>query len=103
MRIAEDMFRAMKADFIARSKSTKWSARALEVAVWNLSFMPYAPVREQLRNLVRWTNEARKCAGFKDRLDPSRCIRRMIPPISAFAASAAGLVEQLEEAPRSSM
>lgn len=84
VRMADNMFRMLKADLVARSKSRKWSARALETVVWNLPFLPYAPVREQLRNLVRWMNEARKQAGFRDRLDPSRCIRRRIPAISAF-------------------
>ena len=102
VRIAEDMFRAMKADFIARSKSGKWSASALEAAIWNFPFLPYAPVREQLRNLIRWMNEARKHAGFKDRLDPSRCIRRRIPPISAFASPGTGTVVRREEAGRAS-
>jgi hypothetical protein len=84
VRIAEETFRTLKADLIARAASGRWSARELEALVWNLPFLPFAPVREQFRALVRWMNRARKARGFSDLLDPRRCVRRKIAPISAF-------------------
>ena len=84
VQIGRETYQTLKADFIVRAKSGRWSARALEAAIFSLPFLPYAPVREQLWHLVRWTNEARKERGFRDRLDPRRCIRRRIPPVSAF-------------------
>jgi len=84
VRIARETYQTLKADFIARARSGRWSARALETAVFSLPFLPYAAVREQLWHLVRWMNEARKERGFRDRLDPRRCIRRKIPAVSPF-------------------
>ena len=84
VRIARDTYQTLKADYVARAKSGRWSVRALEAAIFNLPFLPYAPVREQLWRLVRWMNDTRKERGFGDRLDPTRCIRRKIPAISAF-------------------
>lgn len=84
VRIADETFRDIKADFIARAKSGRYSAAVLEAAVWNLPFLPYAPVREQLCEIVRWMNRVRKEQGFEDMLDPRRCIPRKIPPVKAF-------------------
>ena len=84
VRIARETYQTLKADFVARAGSGRWSAWALEAVVFNLPFVPYAPVREQLWTLVRLMNGARKERGFRDSLDPRRCIRRKIPPISAF-------------------
>lgn len=84
VRIAEETFRDIKADFIARARSGRFSAAQLEAAVWNLPFLPYAPIREQLRGLVRWMNRARKEQGFHDLLEAKRCIPRKIPPVKAF-------------------
>lgn len=84
VRIAEEVFRTLKADLVARAASGRWTASELEAAIWNLPFLSFAPVREQMKMLVRWMNKARKARGFADLLDPWRCVRRKIAPISAF-------------------
>jgi hypothetical protein len=85
VRIAEETFRDIKAELVARAGSGRYAAAVLEAAVWNLPFLPYAPVRENLCEIVRHMNRARKERGFKDLLVASRCIRRRIPPVKAFA------------------
>ncbi|MDC0935383.1 hypothetical protein OAS39_03775 [Pirellulales bacterium] len=82
--IARDAFTTLQAEFTARAQSRLWSAEALEAAVWGLPYLPYRPVREQLWGLVRRMNAARQQRGFRDRLDPRRCIRYEIPAIKAF-------------------
>ena len=84
VRIARDAFTTLQADFTQRAKSRRWSADGLEAAVWGLPYLPYRPIREQLWGMVRRMNEARKERGFKDKLNPKRCIRYEIPAIKAF-------------------
>lgn len=85
VRIASDAFAELKGDLVERAKSGRWNSEELETAVWSVPFLPYAPVREQLRDLVRWMNRARRERGFAHSLRLS-CIRRKIPAIRAFEA-----------------
>ena len=85
VRIARDVELTMRTDLIARAKSAKWSVPVLEAEIRKVPYLRYAPVRQQLRDIVRAMNRARGKRGFNDRLDPKRCISRYIPPISAFA------------------
>ncbi len=85
VRIAESEYTTIKADFIERAKSAAWSPEALEAAVWNLPYLPFRPVREQLWKLVYWMNQARKRRGLPGMLNAKRCVRRKIPAVSALA------------------
>lgn len=49
--------------------AAKGSAQSLGRELFNLPFEPYAPVRQQLLNLLRRINKARHAAGL-DRLTP---------------------------------
>lgn len=84
VRIANDAYADLKADFLDRAKSHRWSAEDLERAIFTLAYLPYAPIREQLRDLVRGINRARRERGFADVVRLS-CIRRKIPAVKAFS------------------
>jgi hypothetical protein len=77
---------------IGRETYTELKACFLEIAVrrranelarelYSLPFEPYAPVRQQLLNILRLVNRARKAAGL-ERLDPQvlRYRRRLVKP-----------------------
>lgn len=82
--IQRDVLQTIRADFLARARSAKWPARVLEAEVRRLPYLRYAPVRQQLQNLVRAMNRERARRGFADKLDPKRCISSYIPPVGPF-------------------
>ena len=82
--IQREVLQTIRADFLARAKSAKWPAGVLEAEVRRLPYLRYAPVRQQLRNLVLAMNRERARRGFSDRLDPKRCISSYIPPVGPF-------------------
>lgn len=84
VRIATDVYKTMREDLLARARSKKWSAKALEREVRKIPYLRYAPVREQLRELVFAMNRERAKRGFSDRLDATKCISRYIPPVGPF-------------------
>ncbi len=71
----------------ALKRSGKWLGREL----YNLPYEPYAPVRQQLLNLLRLINKARHAASL-DRVSPEvlRYQRRIVKPFAAAAMN--GLV-----------
>jgi hypothetical protein len=83
VRIAHEAYADLKADFLERAKSSRWSVEDLERAIFTLPYLPYAPVREQLRDLIRWVNRARRERGLSGQMRLS-CIRRKIPAVRAF-------------------
>jgi hypothetical protein len=84
VRISNDAYAELKADLIERASSGRWNAANLEAAIWNVPYLPYAPIREQLRDLVRWMNRARRERGFGDLVRLSS-IQRKIPAVRAFS------------------
>lgn len=82
---------------IARGDYRDWRAFFLEIAVqrtaeqiaaefWKLPFEPYAPVRQQLLNVLRLLNRARRQAGL-ERISPRvlRYRRRIVRPFEPLA------------------
>ena len=61
--------------------ATRRSSAALAAQFYQVPFEPYAPVRQQLLNLLRLVNAARRAAG-RDRLPPTvlRLRRRIVRP-----------------------
>ena len=85
IQISQSTYRDLASEYVELAKRSRFSAGALEGMVYRLAFEPYAPVRQQLLNLVRRMNKARRQQGLKDALCPKRAIRYRIDPISAFA------------------
>lgn len=84
---------------IARGDYRTWRAYFLEIAAkrtadqiaaefWKLPYEPYAPVRQQLLNLLRLVNRARRQAGL-ERVAPSvlRYRRRIVRPFESLGTS----------------
>lgn len=66
---------------------TRWRLApcvSIEAGEWNLPYLPFRPVREQLWKLVYWMNQARKQRGLPGMLNAKRGVRRKIPAVSAF-------------------
>ncbi|MAT70317.1 MAG: hypothetical protein CMJ58_12430 [Planctomycetaceae bacterium] len=82
--IQREVMLTIRADFIARARSARWSATVLESEVRKLPYLRYAPVRQQLRSLVLAMNRERAKRGLSDRLDPKRCISSYIPAVGPF-------------------
>ena len=74
--------------FLSVHRSSDNLARALP----SLPFEPYAPVRQQLLNILRAVNRSRKAAGFEPvPLSALRLRRRPVPGFAAvFATTGAG-------------
>ena len=69
--IGRNAFRLLKAELL--ELSTKRETTYFESRFWNIGFEPYAPVRRQLRELLRMVNAKRKAAGLPK--VPYTCIR----------------------------
>lgn len=91
---------------IARGDYRDWRAYFLEIAVkrtadqiaaefWNLPYEPYAPVRQQLLNLLRLVNRARRQAGL-ERVAPSvlRYRRRIVRPFEPLGGAPVDELDQ---------
>lgn len=63
VRIAQEEYRSLKAQFLewATRREVEW----LVAEFWRLRYYPFAPVRQQLLNLLRAVNRARKERGFE--------------------------------------
>jgi hypothetical protein len=68
--------------------AVKRSVEALGRELYNVPFEPYAPVRQQLLNILRLINDARRAAGF-DPVPPTvlRYQRRIVKPFEPEEAS----------------
>ena len=62
VKIAREPFRDIKANFL--NVATRWPAERLATELYNVPFQPYAPVRQQLRSLLRAINRHRTTAGL---------------------------------------
>lgn len=71
--------------------ATKKSAETLRRELYNLPFQPYAPIRQQLLNLLRIINNLRHAAG-QERLSPEvlRYQRLIVKPFDEQAISTLG-------------
>jgi hypothetical protein len=79
VQIAAKRYREMKAYFL--EIATHRSVEALGSELYNVPFQPYAPVRQQMLNILRLVNRARKEAGY-ELIPPSvlRYRRRIVKP-----------------------
>ena len=80
VRIAREAYRELKARF--EQVAVRWSPERLWHAFRSVPFEPYAPVRDQLRCLLRAVNRRRKAAGLE--LVSYDAIRRRRKSVSVF-------------------
>lgn len=80
VRIEPVEYRTMKAYFVDQAVHRIPDKLTLELA--RLPFVPYAPVRDQLRALLRAVNRARRTAGFE--AVPRSCISRKRDVVRPF-------------------
>ena len=79
VQIAKDWYSGLKAYLI--DVAPHRSATGLAAELHNLPFEPYAPVRQQMLNLIRHVNQCRKSAGLEPiRFDVLRYRRRIVRP-----------------------
>ena len=79
VQIQRNTYEEMKAYFIDRA--TRRSAEQLGEELYNVPFEPYAPVRQQMLNILRLINKFRRAAG-QESVCPSvlRYRRRIVKP-----------------------
>ncbi len=82
VQIAREVYRELKAWFL--EIATRRSPEALRRELFKVPFEPYAPVRQQMLNLLRLVNRARHAAGLS-RLTPKvlRFRRQIVKPFDA--------------------
>ena len=84
VQIGKERFRELKADFL--SSALKLSSGALAKKFFNVPFEPYAPIRQQMLNLLRQVNAIRKKAGrdtlTTDVIRYRRKLRKPFEPLS---------------------
>ena len=97
VRISVERMRELKAHF-ARI-ATYWSVEEIEWAFRLLPFEPYAPVRDQFRQLLRIVNRRRKVAALD--LVPGEVTRRLRKPQKPFGPALAS--EPIEQIPSSNL
>jgi hypothetical protein len=85
VRIAQESYRDLKARF--EQAAVHRSVEELCQALYAIPFEPYAPVRDQLRCLVRAVNRRRKEGGLE--LVPMSALRQLRRPVKPFAQSPA--------------
>jgi hypothetical protein len=84
VRITRGCYAHLKRAFL--QIATHRSVEQLGRAFYGLPFEPYAPVRQQLLNLLRLVNKARHAAGLeKVPASVIRCQRRIFTPLAAHA------------------
>jgi hypothetical protein len=85
VRISQARYRELKQHFL--EKATHWTIDRLKGEFQGLPFEPYAPVRQQLLNLLRLVNKARHAAG-QERLPSSvlRYRRRIVSPLTSVTS-----------------
>ena len=80
VRIERELFRELKARFTAMAVHR--SVEELSRELWRIDYEPYAPVRDQLRGLLRAINRCRKVAALEP--VPSWAIRFRRALVSPF-------------------
>ncbi len=86
VQIAREKYRDLRAYFL--DVACRRSAESLTRELYLLPIQPYAPVRQQLLNLLRLVNEARSQAGLT-KLDPD-CLRYRREIVKPFGALGMG-------------
>jgi hypothetical protein len=81
VRIGRDRHTDLKALFL--ELATRRTPDQLAAMLYNLPFEPYAPVRQQLLNLLRLINKKRKAAGLATL--PPKCLRYRRRIVKPFA------------------
>lgn len=84
VRIHADEYVRLKAHALELAKHR--SVGEVGSFLWNIPFEPYAPVRQQLLNILRAVNRAREAARFPE--VPLRSVRMKRRLVSAFSLSA---------------
>lgn len=79
VQVGRERYLDLKAHFL--EVATRLPAAELGAAFYAVPFEPYAPVRVQLWNLLRWVNKARHAAGL-ERVPATviRTKRRIVKP-----------------------
>jgi hypothetical protein len=87
VRIEQNLYRELKARFegLAVHRSVEDLCRGLR----SITFEPYAPVRDQLRGLLRAINRQRRAAGCEP--VPTTALRNWRSPIKPFAETDGGV------------
>ncbi|MBU0637275.1 MAG: hypothetical protein KKB50_00270 [Planctomycetes bacterium] len=83
VRIEANEYRRMKSWLL--EQAGRWSSERLQAEFLRLPFVPYAPVRQQLLQIWRAVNRARKAAGCEPL--PIECVRWKRPIVRPFEAS----------------
>lgn len=88
VQIGRETYCELKAYFLEMARRRRADELAKEL--YNLPFEPYAPVRQQLLNILRLVNRTRKAAGLEP-LDPQvlRYRRRIVKPFDVVAKQVA--------------
>ena len=88
VRIDQEWYRGLKAYLV--DVAPHRSAAELAAELYHLPFEPYAPVRQQLLNLVRYINQSRDAAHLEPiRFNVLRYRRRIVRPFSPALPSEA--------------
>ena len=101
VQIGQEPFRDLKAYFL--DIAARRTVQQLGREFYNLPYQPYAPVRQQLLNLLRLVNKDRKAAGL-DPVSPKvlRYQRNIVRPFEPTEQKAR-MGRTLEEVPRPSL
>lgn len=78
--IERETFRAMKAEFVALAGKRR--AGWIAAKFWDVPFEPYAPIRQQMLEILHAVNRRRKELGIKQRIstDVIRTHRKIVKP-----------------------
>jgi hypothetical protein len=84
VQIGRERYRELRAYFV--EMATRRSVESLGRELYTVPFEPYAPVRQQMLNVLRLVNRARKQAGFEPvPPDVLRYRRQIVKPFQAAA------------------
>jgi hypothetical protein len=84
IQINRQALRDLTAECLRLAASHRWNAATLEAKIYGLPYEPYAPVRQQLLNLVRRMNAVRRARGIQNLLVAKRAVRFRMRVVSPF-------------------
>ncbi|MCA9196637.1 MAG: hypothetical protein KDA87_03830 [Planctomycetales bacterium] len=84
VQIARTAYLDLCAEFLELARQSGWTSKALESLIYRVPFEPYAPIRQQLLDLVRRMNRVRRQRGIQDLLVAKNAIRLRIQAVSPF-------------------
>ena len=84
VQISRKAYGLLTAEFLELAARRYVGAKVLEQQLRWLRYEPYAPVRQQLLELVRRMNKVRGQRGFRDKVVAKRAVRMRIDPVSPF-------------------